>query len=65
MARPQRLSVAMAGESVSCKKEAVRRILKFVIIRGSSNGRTADSGSANLGSNPSPRARHAVGRFFV
>ena len=27
-----------------------------LIILGSSNGRTADSGSANLGSNPSPRA---------
>ena len=30
-------------------------------ILGSSNGRTADSGSANLGSNPSPRAKNVRG----
>lgn len=36
-------------------------------IRGSSNGRTADSESAYLGSNPSPRAntKTAISAVFV
>lgn len=32
-------------------------ILRSQIIRGSSNGRTEDSESSNLGSSPSPRAK--------
>lgn len=33
-----------------------KRNAALFIIAGSSNGRTADSGSVNLGSNPSPAA---------
>ena len=54
------LNILRGPSEPACGSVSFFASLFFVLIGGSSNGRTTDSGSVYLGSNPGPPARAAT-----